>query len=899
MKNIFTILTIILLPCLFCNAQDILLNTSFEDYSTGNIDKQNKWSVTKGSATIVQDQSYSHTETNGIKYTSASGAQMDHIAYTKAETGLTGEVYVDFWIKINSISTGALSITGYDLGSKDSRSFMIEFSADGKIKVYSGSSGSSTIKPTYTLGQWNRISFKQNNTTKTYQFALNGNAYTDALPFREVRQEPIDYHSIRFLQSSGTFDVAIDDIYIGSNPISDIDFQGGDPGDTKQYTLSINQPQNATISISPEPVDGKYTEGTKVTASVTISDLCKYRFNKWTGDLSATSYPTTFTMTKNMTIGADVSEIPAEGTVRNVKTYAELKNALSAMNPGDIIELEDGTYSGNGLTVTQTGCETRPIIIRAKNIGQARLTGKLNFTLRNISHVTFEGLIFDLDALSTIFKMEGCSYVRITKNEFRMKKESDGQTSKWITIGDVWDNAVCRSHHNRIDHNLFDGKYDGGAWVVIDGAHGTSPGDISKYDVIDHNHFRNNTPRVANEKETIRVGVTDLTPTSAYCTIEYNLFENCDGDPEVVSIKSCDNLVRGNTFRGCLGTVCLRQGSRNTVDGNYFFGDAKEVDGNGCGGVRVYGIDHKIINNYFEGLTGEKWDAACTITNGDVSNPSSSWSSHNIPENVVFAFNTYINNKSDIEIGFNNEGKYGKVPKNCLITNNIYINNENPIVKVHNASSLAGVSFSNNIMYATENGSIGTSLNDAQAKQIDPGLIKTNCKNPGEDCNNLLPYNTYKLDRYSPAIDAATLNSDYSTLDFEGQPRKGNKDIGADERSDEAISNGILGIEHVGPHAIDFELTFTSGIDTNKSSSQVIDCQVINKTLSINFFNKNNANTTIKISNLNGTIIKSFSAYSYSGLNNITIPLQEQPAGVYLLIINNKEYEASRKFILK
>jgi hypothetical protein len=41
------------------------------------------------------------------------------------------------------------------------------------------------------------------------------------------------------------------------------------------------------------------------------------------------------------------------------------------------------------------------------------------------------------------------------------------------------------------------------------------------------------------------------------------------------------------------------------VEGNYFFGEGKTVESDGqklgCGGVRVYGIGHVVVNNYFEG----------------------------------------------------------------------------------------------------------------------------------------------------------------------------------------------------------------------------------------------------------------------------------------------------------
>lgn len=62
-----------------------------------------------------------------------------------------------------------------------------------------------------------------------------------------------------------------------------------------------------------------------------------------------------------------------------------------------------------------------------------------------------------------------------------------------------------------------------------------------------------------------------------------------------------------------------------------------ESDGQklGCGGVRVYGIGHVVVNNYFEGLTGDKWDPVLAITNGDKSNGGDlNNSSHLVPENL-------------------------------------------------------------------------------------------------------------------------------------------------------------------------------------------------------------------------------------------------------------------------
>ena len=82
----------------------------------------------------------------------------------------------------------------------------------------------------------------------------------------------------------------------------------------------------------------------------------------------------------------------------------------------------------------------------------------------------------------------------------------------------------------------------------------------------------------------------------------------------MVSIKSCDNTIRYNTFLSSLGTVSLRHGHRSIVEGNYFLGEGKKIGTDGSGGIRVYGKDHKIINNYFAGLIAQKLDAAITTS---------------------------------------------------------------------------------------------------------------------------------------------------------------------------------------------------------------------------------------------------------------------------------------------
>ena len=667
MKYFYTLLfvTVAILFSTVLNAQTTVINTSFESptYTIGTVNSQNSWKVTTGTNVVSATADYARTGAQGLNISSASTAvSTDYYPYSSSGSGLGGDVYIDFYIKFKSLPTSSFAITGYDLASS-SRSFMMEFLSSGKIKLYAGSSGWST-QPAYTANTWTRITIKIDNAGAKCQFAIDGVVQNNLFAFREIKNAAttFKYNYTRFSMSSGISDVGIDDLYIGDTPVADVAFvasstdrtitvtqpsfgtialnpaktvyqlgdevtatvtvpehyifsnwTGGISGTTNPITFTVGQsisisanvtvdptnpPASSTITINQPttggtinitPVQTTYYNGTTITASLSISS--GYSFDGWTGSFSGTTNPKTFVLTENVTIGATLSEIPYSSTVRTVTDATSFKKAVKDdMNPGDTVLVNDGTYVLSGVTITRGGTSTKPIVIKSKNLHGAKISGSSSFTFSQIAYVTFEGFDIDISPTSTIFKMEGCQYVRITRNKIKMATTSTDQTSKWITIGDGWENAVCNSHHNRIDHNLFDGKYDGGAWLVIDGSHGAVT-DISKYDRIDHNIFRNNGPRATNEKETIRVGMSDISMWNAYCTVENNLFEDCDGDPEIISVKSGGNFIRNNTFRRCLGTLSLRHGNNTLIDGNYFFGEGKtaEFEGStiGCGGVRV------------------------------------------------------------------------------------------------------------------------------------------------------------------------------------------------------------------------------------------------------------------------------------------------------------------------
>ena len=117
-------------------AAQTAINTSFEaeqGYTLGTVNNKNSWKVTSGNGEIVNVAEYIKEGTQALKiFANATALQVDNIAFASNAIGLGGDVYVDFWIKLKSLPSVNLGVSGYDLGTNTHRSFMIEFQPNGK-----------------------------------------------------------------------------------------------------------------------------------------------------------------------------------------------------------------------------------------------------------------------------------------------------------------------------------------------------------------------------------------------------------------------------------------------------------------------------------------------------------------------------------------------------------------------------------------------------------------------------------------------------------------------------------------------------------------------------------------------------------------------------------------------
>jgi len=572
----------------------------------------------------------------------------------------------------------------------------------------------------------------------------------------------------------------------------------------------------------------------------------------------------------------------------------DLADAVNTSTNGGVFVVENGTYHDFEATFEIVATASNPVIIKAETVGGVTLTGESHFVIRKSAYVTLEGFIFDGEGEDTLVKLEGSNHIRISRNVFELET---AESIKWVFIGGVWNDNTYPfnfpSHHNRIDHNLFQNKDTPGHYITIDGSFdNTGSEEIyyqSQYDRIDHNHFKNNGPRAINEQESIRIGWSEMSLSSGFTIVEYNLFEDCDGDPEIVSVKSCDNIIRHNTFKGSYGTLSLRHGNRNRVESNYFFGDDKPVGTSPAGsdlytgGIRIYGTDHIIINNYMEGLNGTRWDAPITLTLGDaIDGQSSNLSKHFRAERVTIAFNTLVNNTHGIEIGYDNNDNYNKDLEDITIANNLISGSENSLVEIVDTDNDQGnhITWISNLMYPTANATI---LAGATMTILDTNEVIN--ENPFLTFDNSIK--VWRTTSSSPLYEN-TLNIDSITEDIDGQERPIFSNPGADHYSMTSIRFGPLTAEDVGPDSGEDNTTSVSLV--HQKNDVLIYPVPANDILYVKNFSPNI--NKIEISNAEGKIMLAQKIESMES----SIDVSGLTSGIYFIIFSDsrKAYETYR-----
>jgi parallel beta-helix repeat protein len=245
-----------------------------------------------------------------------------------------------------------------------------------------------------------------------------------------------------------------------------------------------------------------------------------------------------------------------------------------------------------------------------------------------------------------VLKLEDCKNIRLTECKFP-KKDAHFSRDKSLDVIQLDEN--CKKI--TIKGCKFEGKTNKGNFIDIkDGF------DIHIKDC----HFKNHAFGGENGGEAILIGRGD-NPDKSFDTHVIDCdFKNCNGDPELISIKQSKTEIVHNRFEDWdRGNVSIRFGGGNTIKDNTFKGSG--------GGILVRGRENKIIDNTHKDNRNNNDDyRPCMLENGKESRGYAK-----AVKNTI-SHNTYENCRGPcIILGQDDARDDDEIPKNNTFKNNI------------------------------------------------------------------------------------------------------------------------------------------------------------------------------------------------------------------------------------
>jgi poly(beta-D-mannuronate) lyase len=351
----------------------------------------------------------------------------------------------------------------------------------------------------------------------------------------------------------------------------------------------------------------------------------------------------------------------SSANIISVKNIEELKEANKNAKPGDTIILKNGNWKDVVIKLTCSGDEKKPIIFKAEKPGMMVICGQSQLKLGG-NYIIADGFLFEngyagSDAVID-FRTDkdhvayNCRVTNTVINDFNNPKRL--AENYWVSFS---------GKHNRIDHCSFLNKKNLGVLIAV---RLDDERSIENFHSIDHNYFGIRPALGSNAGEIIRVGVSEQCQFNSNTSIVGNFFERCDGETEIISIKSCNNIVRNNLFKECQGGVVLRHGNDNIVENNIFLGNDKE----GTGGVRIINRGQWVVNNLFYKCRGIDFRSPMSIMNGVPNSPANRYVQ---VTDAVIANNSFYN-CSPISFCEGSDAERSLPPANVQFINNIFYN---------------------------------------------------------------------------------------------------------------------------------------------------------------------------------------------------------------------------------
>jgi hypothetical protein len=537
------------------------------------------------------------------------------------------------------------------------------------------------------------------------------------------------------------------------------------------------------------------------------------------------------------------------GTTINVYSVTQMQSAINNASAGDIIVLADGTYLNNTINIGKSN-----ITVRSATPGGVFLNGTNDINISG-NYVTFSGFQFTSGDIGSAYLIElsgnNISLTQLNFNGYYAKKYI--QINPGTQYNDV---SYCNIENKPADAVI-------GCTIQIN----TSP-TVPGYHKIRYCSFKN-FPGLGGDygNEPIRIGLSTEMTNISRSVVEFCYFNNVGlGDGESISIKSCENICRYNTFtNNSKGMLVFRHGYRDIAYGNFFI--------NGSGGIRIKeGADHYVYNNYFE--TGS---ADAVTLQYVLEYPLN---------NINFVNNTFVNS-GYIDLG-------GTGLTNIVFANNIFKKSSGNIFENPNGQT----TWFGNIY----SGTLGIAAPPAGLTNTNPLLLINSDGYYGLSSSS--PAIDASVSGYPAILDIAGVDDDpFLLLDISGQARPvtvSSKDLGCDEYTSGSITNRPLMATDVGPSYLGGPAT-----SVNRLTSENLRVNVYpnpaSETLTIKFDLNKTSDFQVVIYNMIGQQVKTLqSAENFeSGSYDQSFGISDLREGIYLVKIKSASLTKTIKLIVR
>jgi hypothetical protein len=356
-------------------------------------------------------------------------------------------------------------------------------------------------------------------------------------------------------------------------------------------------------------------------------------------------------------------------------------NEVFFLNPDKTYECNnDTTISVHAKNVRVIGCEPQFAESTNPKGGRAVIRGDGKLTLKDCIGLQIRGFFFRLR-----LEMRECEDCKIEYSDFHYDTiPSDTNRVHVLYIKD--------SARNHIYNCKFHDKDNEGVFLIIRKVDMDSKVK-TKDNIVERCEFCNH--RFDDDGgESIVIGENNQANDDLHTEISNCWFHDLDADPETVSIKACGTNIHNCLHENNDSMFTVRHGFSTRIEQCVF---------RGRGGIRLYGKDNHVKDNYFSNNSDNE-RVPILLCNGNVpEEPPSGGAYTKVKDNHITG-NTF-ENCSTVCVQWGRDSRPEKPDNNHFLDNKIIADdgvNGCIALKFVEASKLNN-DFANNIIYAGEN----------------------------------------------------------------------------------------------------------------------------------------------------------------------------------------------------